>query len=94
MEQRAVHDGAEAAVIPGERADIGDLEGGIGQPALGGLGPGELDRGRLAGLGEQDRSDFRRLLSAVAMPNSPGAAEAVLPPRLIDGHRRGIGEVE
>ena len=49
VEQRAVDDGAEPAVVAGERADVGDVEGGVVQAAPGGLGAGELDGRRRTG---------------------------------------------
>jgi hypothetical protein len=64
VEQRAVDDGAEATVVAGERADVGDVEGGVRQSALGSLGAREFDGGgglveahrRKALLGEGDGS--------------------------------------
>src|SRR6202789_4346411 len=46
MEQRAVHDRVESAVVTGERGDVGHLERGISQPLPDGLRLGQLDRGR------------------------------------------------
>ena len=43
MEKRGVDDCVEPAVESAERADVGDLEAGVGQAPLGGLGLGELD---------------------------------------------------
>lgn len=42
MKQSAVDDGAESAVVAGERADVGDFEAGVGQASLGSLAPGRL----------------------------------------------------
>ncbi len=44
VEQRAVHDGVEPAVVSGKRRDVGYLEGRFGQPLPGGLSRGQLDR--------------------------------------------------
>ena len=41
--KRGVDDGVEPAVVSAERADVGDLEAGVGQAPLGGFGLGELD---------------------------------------------------
>ena len=46
VEQCRVDDGAEPAVVAGEVADVGDVEGRVGQTALGGLRLGQLDGGR------------------------------------------------
>jgi hypothetical protein len=45
IERGAVDDGAEPAVISGERGDVGHLEGGVGQAALRSLLPGQVDGG-------------------------------------------------
>ena len=45
VEQRAVDDGAEPAVVAAERTDIGDLETGVAEATLGGLSAGQLDGG-------------------------------------------------
>ena len=43
VEQRRVDDRVEPAVVAAEITDVGDLEGGVVQAALGGLGAGQLD---------------------------------------------------
>src|SRR5690606_9954392 len=62
MEQGAVHDGAETAVVAGERGDVGDLEGHVQAPP-GRFGASQLDGGRrgvhaydgVAAFGEAER---------------------------------------
>jgi len=46
VEQRAVDDRPESAVIAGEIIDVGDLESRRRDPASGGFGAGQLDAGR------------------------------------------------
>jgi hypothetical protein len=46
VKERGIDDRVEALVIAAKRADVGHLETGVGQSALGGLSAGEFDRGR------------------------------------------------